>query len=135
MTLTVEQMVVIGLVVSFLAQAVKLAAAWWGWKPSRVVITWVSAGISLVLAVIFAGPAFPAWPVLLPTGDPVDLVIVVLQWVGQVLVVLTALVGFAKVVYDLVLMKVFEKLGMGESKQMAMVISAQATAAEPSKPF
>lgn len=126
---------VIGIVVSLLAQGIKLAGAKWGWKPSRVAITWISGGLALVLALIFGGAAFPAWPVLLATGAPLDLVIVVLQWVGQVLVVLVAVVGFAKIIYDLVLMKLFEYLGLGESQQMAMIISAQATRADPSEPF
>jgi hypothetical protein len=126
---------VIGIVVSLLAQGIKLAGAKWGWKPNRVAITWISGGLALVLALMFGGAAFPAWPVLLPTGAPLDLVIVVLQWVGQVLVVLVAVVGFAKIIYDLVLMKLFEYLGLGESQQLKLIVSAQATRAEPPLPF
>jgi hypothetical protein len=134
MELSATLVSVIGIVVSLLAQGIKLVGARWGWKPSRVSITWISGGLALVLALIFGGAVFPAWPVLLATGAPLDLVIVVLQWVGQVLVVLVAVVGFAKIIYDLVLMKLFEYLGLGESQQMEILHSAQ-TRTYPDGPF
>jgi hypothetical protein len=121
MQLTLEQILIIGFAVTILAQLVKLAvAANFGWATNRVVITWVCAGLSLVLAVLFAKPALPVFPILVGL-DAMAMILALLGYVSAWLAILITLVGFAKIIYDLLLEKLFEVLGWGKAKQTSLV--------------
>ena len=61
--------------------------------------------VSLILAYVFAPVALPAWP---PFVDAATFVPAFLSWCGELLVTISALAGFATLVYNVFLKKVMD---------------------------
>ena len=115
MELTGEQVILIGVVASIVVQMVKLAAGWFGISLHRKGITFVLFGISLILAVLFVRPAVPAWPVL--SADPGAAALLIAAYLTDWIALLSAIVGFAVVIYNILLQKVFDALGLAVVKE------------------
>jgi len=100
-----ELMFVIGLVASAIVWLVKLASQ----RGETIPSGWLTAGVyvvSAVLAFLFAPvslPSFPCW-----SGDLATFVPAVLTWIGNLLVPLSAFVGFATLIYNAILKKVLD---------------------------
>jgi len=105
MELSPEQMVIVGLVASALSVIVKFLAAKAGIELSKFWMTIVVGVVSVVLAVVFNLPQLPAYV------DP-------LQYVGAWLVILSAYVGSATIIYNLILDKVLDALDLTASRFM-----------------
>lgn len=109
MELSPEQVLLVGLIAGFLVQGFKLASARWGEVIHRRVITVILFVIGLVLAYVFTRPALPALPAI--GEDPAVFAGLVLVFAGELISVAAGIVGFATVIYNLLLQKVFERLG------------------------
>lgn len=116
--ITAEQGLLIGVIAAIIAQLVKLWAAKSGKAIPQLILSLVIFVVSLVLAYLWARPAIPAWPA--PVADPMAYALLIVGWIGQLIVLAGTLLGFAKVVYDLLLKTVFEKLNIGNSKADAL---------------
>jgi len=100
-----ELMFVIGLVASVIVWLVKLASK----RGKAIPSGWLTAGVYIVAAVLaFAFspvslPSFPTWG-----GDLAEFVPALVAWAGELLVPLSAFVGFATLVYNALLKKVLD---------------------------
>jgi len=100
-----ELMFVIGLVASVIVWLVKLASR----RGKTIPSGWLTAGVyvvSAVLAFLFSPvslPPFPGW-----SGDLSAFVPAVIAWIGNLLVPLSAFVGFATLVYNVLLKKILD---------------------------
>lgn len=104
MELSPELVFVIGIVASALVWALRLLAK----NGKQIPDAWLTAGVyvvSGVLAAIFALPSLPVFP---PFVDLASFVPAFLQWCADLLVPLSAFVGFAGLVYQALLKKVLE---------------------------
>lgn len=111
MELTPENVLFVGLIATLLAQCVKLVFAKIIKKPiNRKAVTIIAYVPALIMAVYWAAPTMPVFPVL--TDDPAVFVSVLLRYIGDLLVVATAVVGFAMVIYNLLLEKIYALLGL-----------------------
>jgi len=109
MNITVEQGLLIGLLATVIVQGLKLGVVYFGWQINR---QWLTGGlyvVSLVPAYFWLAPVFPAPPV--SGADPSAFMGLVLAWLGQLLTISGAVFGFATMIYNLLLAKVFEALG------------------------
>lgn len=97
MELTPEQVMIVGFVASVLSVIVKLISAKLGVNLSKAWMTVIVGGVSLVLAVLFNLPAIPAY------SDP-------LQYLAEWLTILSGYVGFATIIYNIVIDKVLDKM-------------------------
>ena len=107
MELTEVQMFVIGAVASVIVWIVKFARENWGGIPAG----WLTAAVyvvSAVLAWFFAPLALPSFP---PFIDLASFVPAFLDWIGALLVPLSAFVGFATLVYNVLLKQVLDTAG------------------------
>lgn len=83
----------------------------WVLKMSKVAVksSWLTVlvyAVSLGLAFAFAAPTLPAFPVFV---DLVTFVPLLLAYIGDLLVPLSAFVGFATLVYNTLLKQVLDK--------------------------
>ena len=109
MELSPEQVLLVGLIAGFLVQGIKLASARWGEVIHRRVITVILFVIGLVLAYVFMPASLPTLPVL--GEDPAAYAGLILAFASELISVAAGIVGFAIVIYNLLLQKVFERLG------------------------
>lgn len=100
--LTDTQILIIGLLASVLGQVIKLVFAYFQYELSKVSITVVVSIVSMILAWIFNPLVLPEY-----TGD-------LLTYTMGVITMLSTLVGFAMVIYNLLLEKLFEKLSLSK---------------------
>ena len=100
--LTEIQMFAIGAAASVIVWFLRLvkADATSGWLTAAVY------GVSLVLAWIFAAPVLPPFP---PFADLAVFVPALLNWAGELLVPLSAFVGFATLIYNALLKKILDQ--------------------------
>ena len=100
MELSPEQILIIGFVASFLATAIRLVTVWLGGPAlGKGVMSIIAGAVSLGLAFLF----FPSqWPVF---GDP-------LQFLAEWLTLLSAYVGVATLIYNIVLDKLLNKVNL-----------------------
>lgn len=109
------QVMYIGVVSVVVAQVLKfLIASKWGAKLDRKYVTVGLFVIALILAYLWAGPLLPAWPALIE--DPGLYAVAIIGWIGRLVLVASTVIGFAKLIYDLLLAKVFDSLGWGGQK-------------------
>jgi hypothetical protein len=100
--MTEIQLFVIGAVASVIV---------WVLKMSKVTVksSWLTVlvyVVSLLLAFAFAAPALPLFPAFVDLASFVPLFI---AWVGELLVPISAFVGFATLVYNTLLKQVLDK--------------------------
>jgi len=100
-----ELMFVIGFVASVIVWLVKLA----GQRGKTIPSGWLTAGVyvvSAILAFLFSPvslPPFPGW-----SGDLATFIPAIIAWIGNLLVPLSAFVGFATLVYNALLKKILD---------------------------
>ena len=99
MELTVVQIAIIGLVAVVLIQVIKLLAAKLGVVLSKFWVSVVAMVFSIALAVAWQLPKLPV------VTDPLEFLLELLQVVGGV-------VGFATLIYNLLLEKLLDGLGL-----------------------
>ena len=99
MELTVVQIAIIGLVAVVLIQIIKLLAAKLGVVLSKFWVSVVAMVFSIALAVVWQLPKLPV------VTDPLEFLLELLQVVGGV-------VGFATLIYNLLLEKLLDGLGL-----------------------
>jgi hypothetical protein len=104
MELNLYQIFLVGLVASALVQGLRLIGANFNVRFSKAVIGWISAGVSLVLAVYFLLDQLPAL-----VGDPMELITALVTYVGVI-------VGMATLIYNIVFDKLFDVLGVTVAK-------------------
>jgi predicted membrane channel-forming protein YqfA (hemolysin III family) len=92
----------VSLIATVAVQVFRLVAARTGAMPSRRLITFVVMGVAILLAALLNGREIFAQ---LP-GDPMDAASALIVWAGIIS-------GVAKLIYDLLLDKIFKALGMG----------------------
>lgn len=110
MELTLEQIAIVGFIATIIAQLVKLFFERVIQKPiNRKVITIVVYLPALIMSVIWVAPGMPVFPVL--SDDPAVFMSIMLRYIGDLLVVATAISGASMVIYNLLAEQVFEKLG------------------------
>jgi hypothetical protein len=114
MSITPEQVILIGLLAAFVAQAVKLAATYFSWQIDRKGLTIGLFAVAVALAYIWAAPALPAFPAM--DSDPAVFGGAVVGWIGNIVSVASVIVGFATIIYNLLLVKVFDMLGWTKEK-------------------
>jgi uncharacterized membrane protein YedE/YeeE len=120
-----DQIIIIGILASVLAQLFKLAAV----KIKNVVlgrkiITIIMFCLSLVMAYVWAKPALPTWPA--PVEDPGVYAGLVIDFVAKLVAVGGALIGFGMAVYNLLLQKFFELIGW-QTPSTAKALAPQKT--------
>lgn len=114
MSITPDQVILIGFVAVLVVQVVKLATAYLGITFDR---KWVTVGLFLLavgLASFWAAPSLPAFPV--QDADPAVFGGAVVGWIGNIVSVASVIIGFATLIYNLLLQKVFEALGWTSQK-------------------
>jgi hypothetical protein len=99
-----------GGVASILAQIIKWMFAKKGVVLGRRPVTVLLFAISLGLGVWWLAPQIPPFPLLIE--DTAAYVGLIFVWLAQILTLLTTLVGFATVIYNLMLQKVLEKISV-----------------------
>ena len=104
MELTLYQLFLVGLVASALVQGLRLIGANFDVKFSKAVIGWISAGVSLLLAVYFL---LDKLPVL--AGDPMELITALVAY-------LAVIVGMATLIYNIVFDKLLDLVGLTVAK-------------------
>ena len=116
--------VVAGFVAVILAQIIKWAAASYGYKVGRRPVTVLLFVISLGLGFWWLAPQIPAFPV--PTDDTGVYAGQITNWLAQLISLLGVLVGFAQTIYNLILQKVFDKIGdsLASVKEQAAIEDA-----------
>ena len=114
-SLDAGKILVIGLIATVLGQILKLLFAKIGKPIDRKVVTVILLIISLVLAWFWMNPAFPTFPVMTPEMDAMAYAVLVITFLGELLALASGLTGFAVVIYNLLLQKVFEQLKIGET--------------------
>lgn len=108
MELSVEQLLLIGFVVSVLTQGIKYLSIWLKFVPSKRMITIVAAVVSIALAFVWLKPVF----------GPIDDVWLLLQSVvGNA----SGILGLATLVYNVILDKLFKFFGLSEEQMIARV--------------
>lgn len=110
--LTEFQLVVIGLAASVIVYALKLLKV-------NLSAGWLTTGVyvaALGLAFYFAPLTVPAFP---PFTDPVTFVQALVAWIGAALIPLSAFVGFATLVYNVLLKNILYKYGAPLFKRAA----------------
>lgn len=104
MELSPELVFVIGLVASVVVWLLRLLAKNGKSIPDAVLTVGVYV-VSGVLALLFATPSLPAFP---PFVDMASFVPAFLVWIGDLLVPLSAFVGFAGLIYQSLLKRILE---------------------------
>jgi hypothetical protein len=105
MNLTADQIIILGIASSVIAQVIKWISDWQGKDLDRKWATAILFVVSLGLAFVWTSWAIPALPVFV--GDPMTDTASVLAWAGSLLAMLSPIVGFAMAIYNLLLEKVF----------------------------
>ena len=114
MNLTPEQTIIIGFIAPILVQAIKLIFAWLHKPIDRKWITVFLFAVSLLITYLFARPALPAWPVYVE--DPGIYAGMIVQFLMTSVGLISAIVGFAVIIYNLLLQKVFDALDVGANR-------------------
>lgn len=104
MELTAEIIMIVGFVASILSAGIKLLSAKFGVELTKFWMTVIVAAVSIVLAVLFNLPALPVY------GD--DPMLYVTSW----LTLISGYVGFATLIYNLILDKVLDKLKLTSAR-------------------
>lgn len=115
MTLTADQIIVLGILSSVIAQVIKWLSDWQGKPLDRKWATGILFVVSLGLALVWSVNLIPAFPGMV--GEFTADMMSVVAWIGQLLAVLSPIVGFAMTIYNLLLERVF-----GAAKGMAQSI-------------
>lgn len=113
-SLTPDQIIVLGVLASVLAEGMKILSDKMGATLDRKSATAILAVLSFALALAWNPGAIPALPVL--TGNAMTSTIVLLNWAGQLVQALTPIMGVAMALYNLLLEKVFALTGNAISK-------------------
>ena len=107
--LSPEVIFVIGIAAMVISQGIKAVAGRFNLKVDRFWISLVLLVVSLILGLVY----FPvSWPVFPAASDPGQQMLLFLSWLGQMLPVVSSIVGFAMLIYNLLGQKVFEGLGI-----------------------
>jgi hypothetical protein len=114
MNLTPTQIIILGLLVPVLVQGIKLFSAWLKKPIDRKPITVVLFITALIMAYFFAQPALPTWPAAVE--NPAIYAGLIMQFIGSLIGVASAIVGFAMIIYNLLLQKVFDALSIGKER-------------------
>ena len=112
LTITPDQVILIGFIAAGIAQAIKLIAAASGKTIGRKWVTGILFALSIGIAVLWSSsilPPFPDFATIPP--DPSIQVGAVIVWLGQIIAVSASVIGFATAIYNLLLQKVFDALG------------------------
>lgn len=104
MELDLYQIFLVGLVASVLVQILRLIGANFNVDFSREAIGWISAGVSLVLAVYFLLDKLPTL-----VGDPMELLAAVVAYLSMI-------VGMATLIYNIVFGKLLDGIGLSVAK-------------------
>jgi hypothetical protein len=110
--LTIVQVTVIGIIAMVVVQGLKLLTAKLGKPIDR---KWISVALfifALILAYFWKSPALPALPTF--AGEPGAIALSVLTFAGNLIVIASALIGFAMLIYNLFMDKVFNAVSIGK---------------------
>ena len=97
MVLSPEQLLIVSLVASTLTVLFRFFASYFGFQPGKATLTVVVAVVSFMLAVVFNLPELPVYI------DP-------LQYLAEVIAIVSAYVGMATLIYNVVFDKVLDAL-------------------------
>ena len=106
MELTVEQLVLIGLLASVIVLLIRLVMAYFGVDIPRLWVTVIAFVVSVVLGYLWT-PVGPP-----PLGDPLALAV----WLVETA---TVVLGMATLVYNVLLQKILDGLGWSANKLLA----------------
>ena len=126
MTFTTSQIIILGLIVSLLVQAIKVLSAKFKLTISRPIVSVVVLVIAIVLAWIWNPPAMPQWPTALAGTDPGAYSMAIGTFLLALIQLAAAILGIAFFIYNALLSQLFEKLGWDATTIKANVIAASA---------
>ena len=127
--LTPEQIAIIGIFAAVIAQLIKIVFAWIGKPIDRKWVTVIILVVGMAFAYIWARPALPQWPAM--SGEPIADMLAILGFLISLLLSASALVGIAQPIYNLLLQKVFERIGIGETKIQKLTFFADLRKSPP----
>jgi hypothetical protein len=110
MELAASQIILIGFIVTLIAQGVKLFATWRKTTISRLWVSVIVLLVSLVLAYVWNPPAFPTWPA--PLADPAAETAAVVAFILAIVQLAAGIVGISLFLYNIILGKVFTDMGL-----------------------
>lgn len=113
MELTPTQVILLGLVAAALAQAYKLIAAKLGKPVDRKVITAVLFVIAVFFGWLWGKPTLPEFPAF--SDDPGAFAVLVVAWIGALIQAASGIIGVAVGIYNLLLEKFFNVVGVGKA--------------------
>lgn len=117
--LTSEQMFLIeilaGILAAVIVQLVKLALAWFGIKIGREPVSFALFLVAAGLGFWWLKPTLPPFPIF--SADPAAFIPALFGWLGQIVAVGALIVGYATVIYNVLVKKIFDKIGWN-SEQM-----------------
>ena len=108
MNFNFEQLFIIGLVASALVYVIVLISQRTKWTPNREQLTIGLYVVSFALAVVFIPQTLPALPVY--GSDPGAFSTALITYVGSLLAILSAYIGVATAIYNLLGKRVFDAL-------------------------
>jgi hypothetical protein len=114
MNITPEQVIIIGFIAAGLGQLLKVWIAMLGIKIDRKWLTVALFAVSILIAYLWAAPILPVFPVM--DADPAVIGGAIAGWIGSLISVASVIIGFATLIYNLLLQKVFESLGWTSEK-------------------
>jgi hypothetical protein len=103
MELTAAQVIIVGIVASLITVVANFLAARMGKELGKGQLSFVCAGVSFILAVVFQLPSLPAFV------DP-------MQYVGEWVKLLSAYVGFATLIYNILIDQILKKAKLGAER-------------------
>jgi len=112
MELTLEQMVILGLLATALTQVIKWIMAALGKEMKVWLVSLIVVMVSFAFAVIWGKPTWPA-----PGED-------IMAFIAQLLAAVTSVVGWATVIYNFLFKAVLEKLEL-TPKQMLKLLNTR----------
>jgi len=103
-----DQLFIVGLVASAVTFAVNYLVKRQGVVINRPTLMGILYAVSFLLAVFFAAPAMPLYPIM--SSDPVTNVNAFVAYLGNLMMVLTLIVGIATAIYNIIGKKVMESI-------------------------
>lgn len=120
--LTAAQIMILGVIATLIAAGVNLYMKRAGSKPGR---RWITVGlyvIAIILGYVWGRPLLPVFPAFpAPVEDASLYAVAIIEWMGLFVVFLgklvaaaSSVVGFATLIYNVLLKNVLDKLGWSD---------------------
>lgn len=102
---TEAQVILIGIVASAVLYVLRLIAASTQWSPNKAQVSIALYVISFCMAIWFSGAVLPTFPLFV---DAPTFVSALLNYIGSLLALASPIAGFAYLIYNVLLKRVFD---------------------------